>query len=362
MRKLVHIERIKEIAPIAGADNIVVAKILDWECIIKKDELKVGDLAVYFEIDSQLQEREEFEFLRQRKFRVRTIKLRGQLSQGLALPLSILPEGKYKEGQDVTDLLGVTHYDPEHLSNVNKELNKKRGPLMKFLFKFALFRKLYFFFNKKSTKGWPEFVPHTDEENIQAIFKSIKNKYGDKKFFETEKVDFQSATYFTKTRGRFFKKKDFGVCSRTIYKKTPDDSLWWTQANKYDLKKKLCSENFDVIVQGESGDTNVQKNIYKISEPRFWVFNVIDSTRNYHYNLEEMEAFCKKHELEMVPVLNREFTLPETVEELLEHSKGKSVINKNTIREGVVIRLIEDGKKLVSFKVKNPDFLIKHEE
>ena len=124
----------------------------------------------------------------------------------------------------------------------------------------------------------------------------------------------------------------------------------------------MLSENFEVTVQGESGDTKVQKNKYKISGPRLWVFNVLNNRTGKYFNLDEMEAFCNKHGLETAPVLDREFKLPETVQELIEYSKGKSVINGKTIREGVVIRLIEDGEKKVSFKVKNPEFLIKHEE
>lgn len=363
MRKLAHIEKVNQIVPIEGADKIELVKILDWQCVAKKGDFKVGDLAVYHEIDCLCSEEPHYEFLRDRKFRIRTIKLRGQISQGLAMPLSILPEGEYKEGQDVTDIVKVKHYDPEHLTNVAKVNNKPRGPIMKFLFKFAMFRKLYFLFKGKKVNGWPSFISHTDEENIQAIFKSVKRNYGDRKFIITEKIDYQSATYFTRTTKGLFKRKTFGVLSRTQNKGATDDgSTWWKQVAKYDLKKKLLSEKFDVTIQGESGDTNIQKNKYKISGPRFWVFGVENNQTGEHFNLEKMEAFCNKHGLETVPILDRAFTLPDTVEELLEYSKGKSVINKNTIREGVVIRLIEDGKKIVSFKVKNPDFLIKHNE
>jgi hypothetical protein len=362
MRKLVHIERIHTIQPIDGADNIEMVKLLDWQLVAKKGEFKVGDLAVYHEIDSLTPDKVEYEFLRDKKFRVRTIKLRGQISQGLALPMSILPEGNYKEGQDVTELLGVKHYDPEHITNTVKEQNKPRSPIIKFLFKFSAFRAVFFFFKKKEIKGWPSFISHTDEENIQAIFRNVKRDYGDKTFYVTEKVDYQSATFFTRKNGGLFGGKEFGVLSRTQAKGESDDCSWWKQVKKYDLKKKLLSENFEVTIQGESGNTKVQGNKYKISEPRLWVFSVVNNRTGKHFNLEEMECFCKKHELETAPVLDRKFKLPDTVEELLEYSKGNSVINPSTIREGVVIRLIEDGKKKVSFKVKNPDFLIKHKE
>ena len=365
MRTLVHIEKIHTIEPIEGADRIELVKLLDWQCVAKKGEFQVGDLAAYHEIDSLVPEKDEYEFLRDRKFRVRTIKLKGNVSQGLALPLGILPEGNYKEGQDVTELLGVIHYDPQHLSNVAKRQATPRSKFMKFCFRSALFRKIYFALKPKKAKGWPGFVAHTDEENIQNIFRAVKRDFGDATFYVTEKVDYQSATYFTRTYKKWgiIPYKVFGVLSRTMSKGKKDDgSLWWKNAKKYDIEKKLRSVKKDITIQGESGSTNVQKNKYKIKGPRLWVFNVVENKAGYHYNLDEMETFCKKHKFEVAPVLDREFKLPETVEELLEYSRGYSVLNEKTIREGVVIRLIRDGKKLVSFKVKNPDFLVKHKE
>lgn len=112
MRNLVSIQKIKELHPIAESDNIEVAKILGWSVVVKKGEFKVGDKVVYAEIDSLFPDKEEFEFLRGSKFRIRTIKLRGQISQGIAFPLSVLPAGEYNIGEDVTDILGVSKYEP----------------------------------------------------------------------------------------------------------------------------------------------------------------------------------------------------------------------------------------------------------
>ena len=113
MRQLATIRQISDIRPIPGADRIVVAQVDGWECVVQKDEFHVGDTIVYVEVDSIVPERPEFEFLRDRKFRVRTIKLRGQVSQGLVLPLTILPEGNYPMGCDVTSILGIKKHDPE---------------------------------------------------------------------------------------------------------------------------------------------------------------------------------------------------------------------------------------------------------
>lgn len=366
MRNLVHIEKIKELIPIKDADFIELAKILDWQLIVKKGEFSVGDLAVYHEIDCLCPDKPIYEALRKRNFKVKTIKMKGEVSQGLALPLSCLPPGKYKEGQDVTDLLGVVHCDSESRENIALRKSSK-STIKNYLFKFALVRKLNKFFFSKEKNDWPEFISHTDEENIQAIFSRVKRDYGNETFYVTEKVDYQSATFYTRKVKKIVwgfpvTKTIFKVLSRSMVKPVDDGSLWWQNAKKYNIENILRDSGKELTIQGESGDTKVQKNKYKISGTRFWVFNIIDNRNNYHYSLEEMEEFCLKNNLEMVPVLDRAFKLPETVKELIEYSRGKSVLNNKVDREGVVIRLIKDGKKLVSFKVKNPDFLIKYDE
>ena len=113
MRKLASIQKVLEVNPIPKADAIEVIKVLGWEIVVKKGEFQVGDNVVYIEIDSIVPDKPEFEFLRDRKFRVRTIKLRGQVSQGICFPLNILPKGNYKEGDDVTEVIGIKKYDPQ---------------------------------------------------------------------------------------------------------------------------------------------------------------------------------------------------------------------------------------------------------
>ena len=132
-RQLASIRRISDIRLIAGADRIVVAQVDGWECVVQKDEFHVGDRVVYIEVDSVVPERPEFEFLRDRKFRVRTIKLRGQVSQGLVLPLSILPTGNYEDGADVTDVLGVTKYDPQAQQEALLLQRQPKAPKNKFV-------------------------------------------------------------------------------------------------------------------------------------------------------------------------------------------------------------------------------------
>src|SRR6185312_7137005 len=108
MNNLASVQKILSIKPIEGAEFIVTATVLGWEVVVKKGEFNVGDLCCYIQIDTVVPETEQFDFLRERKYRVRTIKLRKQISQGLIVPL---PKGKFKEGDDITDLVGVKKYE-----------------------------------------------------------------------------------------------------------------------------------------------------------------------------------------------------------------------------------------------------------
>ena len=108
MSYLASIQKVIKLTPIEGADKIETATILGWEIVVKKDEYKVGELCSYIQIDTIVPEMPEYEFLRSRKFRVRTIKLRSQISQGLIVPL---PNGNWKEGDDVTEILGVKKFE-----------------------------------------------------------------------------------------------------------------------------------------------------------------------------------------------------------------------------------------------------------
>jgi len=171
---------------------------------------------------------------------------------------------------------------------------------------------------------------------------------------------FNMKKYLINLLKKLFTKTQFIVCSRNLIN-NDRNSLYWRIAKKYNLKK-ICDENPGIIIQGEQGNTNVQGNKYGISEPTLWVFNVIDSNKNYHYNWEEIKLFCSKNDLMVVPELysNVELqSLGSTVNELVEFSKGKSRINPKIEREGIVVRCIENGKKIFSFKIINPNFLLK---
>ena len=370
-RKLAHIEIIDWIKPIKDADKIEVCGILGWECVIaKKDNFKVGDKVIYCEVDSVMPESPEYEFLKDRKYRIRTIKLKGQVSQGLVLPLSAAKNLTYKieVGFDVTELIGITKYltssEKEEISKI--EVNQNR--LTKFMKRYSWYRRL--FLSRKQKEGFPYWVSKTAEERIQNI-PHVLEQFKDKEVYVTEKIDYQSGTWTGKMIpnslpivGKFLPKKyQFVVCSRNLTTNNKN-SLYWKIAKKYNIEE-ILKKNPTLTIQGEQGDTNIQGNKYGIKEPQMWVFNIIDHEKNYHFNYEDMQDFCMLYGLNIVPRLHKEFaikleSLGSTVQELVEFSKGKSILT-NIQREGVVIRCIENGQKLLSFKVINPDFLLKYD-
>lgn len=356
-RKLASIQKIINIKPIEKADAIEIAQILGWECVIRKDEgFSIGDLVVYIEVDSIMPDKPEFEFLRDRKFRVKTIKLKGQISQGLVLPLSILPDGKYKEGDDVTKLLGVKKYDIQ--AEVEKGLISSNNKMYKFLW----YRKLFLKFKKDKFPKFPIFIKKTDEDRIQ-LFPNICEEEKDTIFVVTEKLDGCSCTFFLlRNPKKWYQFKDkyvFGVCSRNIYLHKEDNSYYWEIARQYNIEnalKQIIGDNQFVVLQGEIIGEGVQGNKYKIKGLDFYVFNLIYPDGQI-YPLVATKIL-ERHGIKSVPMLDTQFKLKETISDMVEYTKEKSTIAP-VLREGVVIRNYD---KKISFKVVNPDFLLKHKE
>jgi hypothetical protein len=375
MRKLATIQTISQLLPIEGADKIELCLLenLSWQCVVKKGEFVVGEKIIYVEIDSVMPEKPEYEFLRERKFRIRTIKLRKTLSQGLVLPIT---EGDFDLsnlpiGTDVTERLGITKYlspsERYELEQTERKLALEKNKLKKFMMRYSWFRRL--FLSKKQKNGWPYWVAKTDEERIQNLsWDKFYEQFKDHEIYITEKIDYQSVTFTGKMLPRVSgwlgkilpKKYKFIVCSRNLVNNAKN-SLYWQIAKKYNIEK-ILRENPTLTIQGEQGDTKVQGNKYGITEPTMWIFNIIDHEKGYHYNWGEIVFFCKKYNLNHVPFVGymKLSELGSTPQEILEFSENKSTI-ANIPREGVVIRCIENGKKVFSFKAINNNFLLKYE-
>lgn len=364
-RQLATIQRIVSIEPIPKADKIEVATVLGWHVVVKKGEHNAGDLITYCEVDSVLPEKPEYEFLRERKFRIKTIKLRGQISQGLILPA--VPG--FIVGSDVTEKLGITKYEPggpdgESTPPQLKPTSKWVKPFMRW----AWFRKAYAWFNDHVQKDWPAFVQKTDETRIQSMAGILhntgvvqKSDGGSATFIVTEKMDGCSATYCMVTARTWYGRKypHFMIFSRNINVTKNKGGVYFEVAEKYGIKDKLLKiyqGHGDCAVQGEIVGPKVQGNKYGFEELHFRPFQIVfkEGKANYHM----FTALCNIHGFDCVPILETEFILEgKTVDDLVKYATRESV--EDTVpAEGVVIR---SPDMRTSFKVINPEFLLKYD-
>lgn len=329
MRKLASIQKISSLEPIPGADSIEMARVLGWQLVVKKGEFSVSDLCVYFEIDSILPERPEFEFLRPRNFRVKTIKLRGQISQGICFPTSILPgDVSIEEGKDLTEVLDVKLYEPPIPFFL---MGIKKGP-------------------------FPGFIPKTDEPRAQNILDILKVHEGEKCYI-TEKLDGTSTTYFLKDG-------IFGVCSRNLELERDTENSLWKLAIELDIENKLKLLNGNFALQGETIGENIQSNTLHIKGHKVYFYNIFDIDRQVYLNLSDFKTTIQKIGLETVPIIQEDYTLEADIKKLVDLSIGKSILYKDGWREGVVIRSLTEKKleaERFSFKVINPNFLLKYD-
>lgn len=333
-RKLASIKKINNIQPIEGADMIELAVVDGWKVVVAKNVgHKIGDMVIYCEIDSFLPIKEEFEFLRKssyRKlvdgtegFRLKTIKLRGQISQGLILPMSVIEYTNvgFEVGMDVTNLLGVTKYEPP----IPAELSGK-------------------------VKGlFPSFLRKTDEERIQNLTKEYEEyKSLGRKFYVTEKLDGSSATFY-------YKDGVFGVCSRNLELLETEDNTFWKVARELDLENKMKDFGVNISLQGELIGEGIQGNPYKIKGQTVKFFNLFDIDLQVYHSLAHLDRALGIMGLKMVPIVDEFFKLPETIETLLKYADNKSILNPKFDREGVVIRNLD---RTISFKVISNKFLL----
>jgi len=377
MRNLASIQTIKSLEDIPNKDRIKLCSFENtgWHVIVGTD-LKVGDMVVYCEVDAVLPVKPEFEFLRPRcwnniyqGFRIRSMKMSNIYSEGIVFPLSILPAGNYKEGQDVTDLIGVIKYDSEALEESKQVTKKKYGPFMRFLFRFPFLKAI--FLPKKVRSKWPEFVAYTDETRVQNLT-YVFEKYQGLPVYVTVKRDGQSATYF-------YNKKEFGVCSRNLRLPSPAknkgnyagmQSRYWENARRYDIENKLKQASKDMginlYIQGEQCGPGIQGNKYQYKELKLFIFNIYDITHKRYFSWEQMKKFCETYSFDMVPFVEYIDFLWKDVDELIVYAKGNDPDGDNMLREGVVIRSVipmppdEGMANMWSLKVVNLDFLIKY--
>lgn len=396
IRQLCYAVKVTNITPIKGADRVELAHVNGWQVMVKKGEYKIGDLAVYFEIDSKLPETEPFEFMSKYKYRVKTQKfIKGSvLSQGLIMTPAELGLKDVKEGDFLTDKLGVTYYEAE--DNIRKADNKKLAELKadkfmekwaakhKFLFRFAFIREWRrkkflkkYFAKQKKTGDWPFWVTKTDEERVQNLPALFIDNH--KQYWVTEKIDGTSTTFTMAQAPR--KKRHAIICSRNVVFNTPekekqnyykdtDGNVYVEMFEKYDINKVLnyiLDEHPDyefITIQGETYGGTIQKRKY-CEDHRLAIFNYIYKKKGeapVRLNPIDMKATINNinielnSKLETVPVLCSMSLENYNCDKLLKEAEGISKID-GLPREGLVFRDIE-GKE--SFKAVSNSFLEKY--
>lgn len=381
MRKLASIQVITSLEPIPNADRIELARVLGWKCVVKKGEFKVGDKCVYIEIDSiPPSDIPAFDFLKHsngKMSRIKTIKLRGQISQGLAMPLNMFKcLDNCHIGDDVTKELGIKKWEPDERNTVKLDQNplytrRFHNDYLKWLYREPwkrLFRKWIYV---KTRKQFPPFINKTDETRVQVLGDMLA-KYKGTRCYVTEKIDGQSITIW------WDKDSKMHVASRNYEILDHDDYMW--KAVEFEGVDKRVRKFYGdmklryLFLQGEITGPGIQGNRYK--SPRYCIdfFNV-GSYDNTHVIYDGIETLLVlKHEvgLPVVPILSDNYLLESDIDSIVEMSKGKSVVNPliDVPREGIVIRPIETiydntiagmvGNR-ISFKAINPDFLLKYD-
>lgn len=331
MRQLATIQKIVALHQIPGADAIEMAQVLGWELVVKKNQFKIGDVCVYVEIDSILPVAfEPFAFLQGK--RIKTVKLRGQISQGIAFPIDILPKivptpdsaPDWLIGDDVTALLGVTKWEPQ-------EAGGSCNP-------------------GHSAGTFPAYIPKTDETRVQVL-QHVLDQFKGTLCYVTEKLDGSSVTIWRKDGV-------LRVASRNFEKK---DGPMFDAAQKINVPEGFC-------FQGEFIGMGVQKNKYKLTEHQIRIFS--------YFDINEQKYVIATP---TVPMIDANYILGDSIPDLVKLSIGQSQINPAVKREGIVIRSyknidgiasrhffsggrLNNAMGLLSFKVINPEFSLRYDE
>lgn len=338
MRKLATIRRIDLLEPIEGADKIEVATVGGWKVVCQKGLYVPGDLAVYFEIDSWIPNKVAPFLTKAGQYpkvfegvegeRLKTIKLRGQLSQGLLIPLAEINQHftatpHWSEDEDVTEILGIKKWEkaiPAQLAGV------ARG-------------------------NFPTRIPKTDQERVQNLRKEIAaSQYF--VFEVTEKLEGSSMTVYRMANPETGE-MEFGVCSRNLNLKEVEGNSFWDVARADDIEARMMAVDpyWDFAIQGELVGPGVQGNIYGLTKPTFYVFDVYNIQKGEYLPPAARRTLIEQMELNHVPVLDANYVMIANVESLINMAEGESTLAK-TEREGIVFKQVDGGMTFKSISNK----------
>ena len=399
-RELAYLVQVDDIEPIPGRDFTECAVVGGWRTLVKKDVFKPGSIGIYIEIDSKTPEKEPFDFLEKYHYKVKTQKFKTFYSQGLLMAPEdfgwnvageLVKDNKGEihsvkdDSRFLTSQLGITYATAEDnkrkasSSDKYKKMAQRRPELFKkkwarWMMKRTWGKKVMFFFfgKKKDKRTWPAWVKKTDEERIQCmpwVFEAAD--WHDARWIATEKIDGTSTTFTMKRLGK--KKFDFYVCSRNVCFDTPEkedkcfyeSNVYTEMAQKYDVMHALTemiTENEDfnfVTLQGETYGEGIQKRDYSLKGHDFMAFNLIFGYKDgtvKRLNPIEMTEKLSEYRIPCVPIVNADFKMPATCDELLAIATDKSAVDGKE-REGLVFRDV-NGER--SFKAVSNEFLAKY--
>lgn len=400
-RELAYVVIIDEIKPIEGYDRVEYARVGGWWVIVQKDQFKVGDPAIYFEIDSRVpSDKECFAFLEKRNYKIKTLRMCKVISQGLLMHAedfgwknAIDADGHpliydandnsrfwYADGEDrfLTKELGVTYADDAdnkrkaNSSDKYKAMAARRPNIFRKKWARWLMRRewgrklMFFFFGKKKDKkgGWPAHIAaKTDVERIQNCIFLLKDK---QPYVASEKVDGSSFSAMAE-RGKFGKIKYY-VCSRNVVFNTPDapcfydSNIYFEAWNKYNLKEVITRilNDYDlsnVAIQAEVYGDGIQKRDYSLhnGEHHMAVFHIVSN--GVKFPMDKTVKICEEYGLPHVPIVDDNYILPDTIEELQNYVEGAPSMIDGKPREGIVFYDKETGQQY--FKFVSPNFLMK---
>jgi RNA ligase (TIGR02306 family) len=353
-RKLASIRRISALEPIEGADRIECATVDGWKLVTAKvNRFNVGDLVVYFEIDSWIPcsiaaflDKNPKTYEGVVGARLRTIKLRGQISQGLILPIKDIlvympvpaDENEFVEGYDLTAILGIKKWE--------KPINAKLAGIVK--------------------GNFPSFIPKTDEERVQNMTKELAKWTSDMNHWDgsprevpdmlwevTEKLEGSSMTVY-------WNNGQFGVCSRNLELVEDETNAFWKAARSLNLERIISNIDMNIALQGELVGPGVQGNYYGLSELKFYIYNIYDIDGGSYVSPETRRFVVTRCGLDHVPVLGL-YNLPvnATADGIVSMAEGRSILNNAKEREGIVFKHAErDGP---SFKAISNKYLLNND-
>ena len=395
-RELAYVVKIDDIEPIIGSDNCEAAVVGGWRIMVRKGTFSIGDLAVYFEIDSKVDvTKPEFAFLAKRNGKIKTQKFtfggKGNfISQGLLMSFADFgwKDGKYAEGDFLTKELGITYAEAEDNKRKANSTDKYKkmaqrhpklfqNPIIKKIYKTNFGKKaLFLFFGKKKDKkgGWPigrfPGVSKTDQERCENMIWVLSDKTP---FIVTQKCDGTSGTFILERKGK--KKFEFYVCSRNVRMESPvqecfygNNNYYWDAAIKYDIENKmkqylLTHPNITFVCwQGEICGPGIQKNPQSLSELHLFCFHWTDSL-NGRIDIREAKKYWDAFNMETVPIVSEDYIMPDDFEDFKKTADGyydPSVCegNKECPREGFVY--YKTTEPTFSFKNVSREYLLKH--